>query len=199
MHALCVQRPCTHGYAAVSFQACAQRACPFPPSGRRSSSRYVRPRGHAHFVFCVVFLGWRLFCLFLWGQLIVSRGYGRFRLRGFPRLVLYSVQWNVLGASRLTMCPSSVRTSATIHPESVCGSVPVINHAVLSAERRQFFSSVGALRMRPARSIGTHCSRRTSSHTLSYFRVTRRTRLCCVKLLKILVALFRRRNTSVLC
>ena len=48
------------------------------------------------------------------------------------------------------------------------------------------------------RSIGTHCSRGTSSHTLSCFRISRRTSLCIEKLLNILSALFLQRNTSVL-
>ena len=39
MHAQCVKRPCTHGYAAVSFQACVAR---FAPSSLVSLLRSVR-------------------------------------------------------------------------------------------------------------------------------------------------------------
>ena len=55
MHALCVKRPCTHGCAAVSFQACSTfdlLLSALRASLSCVSSRYVRTRGTHTYVLC---------------------------------------------------------------------------------------------------------------------------------------------------
>ena len=99
---------------------------------------------------------------------------------------------------RTLMLPpvSRVQGTTSVMAISTCAfivqvyvSVPAINHAVLSAERRQFFSSVSAWRMRPARSIGTHFVLPSYQEDETLLRET----------LENLAVLFRQRNTYVLC